>query len=101
MIIDDRLRNRATHLDLRAHFLQSRSKRFNLLLLHVNLATCFEKLVKQHCVYLIVAHAVGLPIGIAHNQIGIHLFLISDALPFGRLLYTKPDEAIGYAEFRS
>jgi hypothetical protein len=27
--------------------------------------------------------------------------LISDALPFGRLWYTKPDDAIGYAEFRS
>jgi hypothetical protein len=27
--------------------------------------------------------------------------LISDALPFGRLWYTKPDGAIGYAKFRS
>jgi hypothetical protein len=27
--------------------------------------------------------------------------LISDALPFGRLWYTKPDDAIGYAKFRS
>jgi hypothetical protein len=27
--------------------------------------------------------------------------LISDALPFGRLLYTKPDDARGYAKFRS
>ena len=27
--------------------------------------------------------------------------LISDALPFGRLWYTKPDHAIGYAQFRS
>ena len=27
--------------------------------------------------------------------------LISDALPFGRLWYTKPDHAIGYAMFRS
>jgi hypothetical protein len=27
--------------------------------------------------------------------------LISDALPFGRLWYNKPDDAIGYAEFRS
>ena len=27
--------------------------------------------------------------------------LISDALPFGRLWYTKPDDAIGYAEHRS
>ena len=27
--------------------------------------------------------------------------LISDALPFGRLWYTKPDHAIEYAKFRS
>ena len=27
--------------------------------------------------------------------------LISDALPFGRLWYTKPDDAIGYAKHRS
>ncbi len=27
--------------------------------------------------------------------------LISDAVPFGRLWYTKPDDAIGYAKFRS
>jgi hypothetical protein len=26
--------------------------------------------------------------------------LISDALPFGRLWYTKPNHAIGYAKFR-
>jgi len=27
--------------------------------------------------------------------------LISDVLPFGGLWYTKPDDAIGYAEHRS
>jgi hypothetical protein len=27
--------------------------------------------------------------------------LISDALPFGRLWYTKPDHAIGHAKHRS
>jgi hypothetical protein len=27
--------------------------------------------------------------------------LISDVLPFGRLWYTKPDDAIGYAKHRS
>jgi hypothetical protein len=27
--------------------------------------------------------------------------LISDALPFGRLWYTNPDDAIKYAKFRS
>jgi hypothetical protein len=28
-------------------------------------------------------------------------YLISTALPFGRLWYTKPDDAIGYAKHRS
>jgi hypothetical protein len=27
--------------------------------------------------------------------------LFSNALPFGRLWYTKPDDAVGYAKFRS
>jgi len=27
--------------------------------------------------------------------------LVSDALPFGSLWYTKPDDAIGYAKFRN
>jgi len=27
--------------------------------------------------------------------------LICDALPFGRLWYTKPDDAVGYAKFRN
>ena len=27
--------------------------------------------------------------------------LISDALPFGRLRYTQPDDAVEYAKFRS
>jgi hypothetical protein len=27
--------------------------------------------------------------------------LISDALPFGRLWYTEPDDAVDYAKFRS
>jgi hypothetical protein len=31
------------------------------------------------------------------NKRGVNL--ISDALPFGRLWYTKPDDAIGYATF--
>jgi hypothetical protein len=32
------------------------------------------------------------------KHIGVDL--ISDALPFGRLWYTKPDDAIGYAKFQ-
>ena len=33
LIVEDHLRCRFAHLDLRAHLLQARSKRFNLLLL--------------------------------------------------------------------
>jgi hypothetical protein len=36
----------------------------------------------------------------AHAKINSAL-MISDALPFGRLWYTKPDDAIGYAQFYS
>lgn len=35
-----------------------------------------------------------------HAKIIAGVDLISDALPFGRLWYTKPDDAIGYAKFR-
>jgi len=34
-------------------------------------------------------------------QCSLYTFTISDALPFGRLWYTKPDDAIGYAKHRS
>jgi hypothetical protein len=36
----------------------------------------------------------------ARAKIGGGVDLISDALPFGRLWYTKPDDAIGYAKVR-
>ena len=36
-------------------------------------------------------------IELAHDGVD----LISDALPFGRLWYTKVEDAIGYAKFRS
>ncbi len=34
-------------------------------------------------------------------QCSLYTFTISAALPFGRLCYTKPDDAIGYAKHRS
>ena len=34
----------------------------------------FEKLVEQHRVHLLVAHAVGLSIFVAHDQVGVYLF---------------------------
>jgi hypothetical protein len=37
----------------------------------------------------------------ARAKINAASILISDALPFGRLWYAKPDDAIGYAKFRS
>ncbi len=80
MIIQDRLRSRATHLDLRAHFLQSRSKRFNLLLLFCydrslffHLAVLFEKFVEQHRVHRFIAHGVRLALVVPSHQIGIDL----------------------------
>jgi hypothetical protein len=36
---------------------------------------------------------------VLNDKLGLDL--ISDALPFGRLWYTKPDDAVGYAKFRS
>jgi hypothetical protein len=35
----------------------------------------------------------------SRNHRGVDL--VSDALPFGRLWYTKPDDAVDYAKFRS
>src|SRR5438552_17527021 len=38
-----------------------------------------EELIEQHRVYRLVAHGVGLAVGIASHQIGVHLFhLLSD-----------------------
>ena len=58
-IVLDHLRCGSARFKLRAHLLQAHSKGFNLFLLRVNLATCFEELVEQHGVHLVVAHAVG------------------------------------------
>src|SRR5437773_7167408 len=79
LIVEDHLRRRAAHLDLRAHPLQARSKRFNLLLLvrvsrlevllqlrdgrflFLHCAVLFEKLVEQHRIHSFVAHSVNFP----------------------------------------
>jgi hypothetical protein len=48
-----------------------------------------------------VTIASGLRLKYALAKIQRGFDLISDALPFGGLWYTKPDDAIGYAKFRS
>ncbi len=72
-IVLGHLRRRFARFKLCAHLLQARSKRVNLLLLRVNLATCFEKFVEQHRVDLLIADRFGLAVCIASHQIGIHL----------------------------
>src|SRR6266576_3029953 len=62
------LRRWFARFKLCAHPLEARGKRFNSLLLLsrtrfqcLNFAMLFEKLVEQHRVHLVVAHAVGFP----------------------------------------
>ena len=92
--IVDHLRRRFARFKLCAHFLQARSKRFNLLLLLcygrfqsdrrflfrvISVPApfvLFEELIEQHRVHLVVAHAVGLSFLVAHHQVGIHLFYV-------------------------
>src|SRR5947199_10544600 len=58
--------------ELCAYFLQAGSKRINLLLLRVNLATCFEELIEQHGVDLFVSNCLRRTLRVADNQFGIH-----------------------------
>ena len=44
------------------------------LLSFLNFPMFFEELVKQHCIHLVVANAIGLASFIAHDQIRIHCF---------------------------
>jgi hypothetical protein len=53
--------------ELGAHFLETRGKRINLLLLRVNLAACFEKLIEQHRVDLVVTYTVRLSFFVPHH----------------------------------
>ena len=78
--IVDHLRRRFARFKLCAHLLQACSKRFNLLLLahrvrfqFLNLAVLFEKLVEQHRVDLVVAHAQDFAVLVAHNQVWVYL----------------------------
>ena len=73
LITHNRLRSGSAEFKLCVHFLQARSQRFNLLLLRVNLATCFEELVQQHRVHLIVAHAIDLSVFVAHYEVRVHV----------------------------
>jgi hypothetical protein len=58
LITHNRLRSGSAEFKLYVHFLQARSQRFNLLLLRLNLATCFEKLIEQHRVHRVVAEGI-------------------------------------------
>src|SRR5215471_6249300 len=85
-IVHHRLRRGLAQFELGAHFPQAGSKRCNLFLQLFNRALffykrfmLFEKLVEQHRVHLLVAHAVGLSFFIAHHKIRIHLLhILSD-----------------------
>jgi hypothetical protein len=56
LIIQNRLPCGVAQFNLFGHLLQARSERINLLLLRVNLATCFEKFIEQHRVHGFVSH---------------------------------------------
>jgi hypothetical protein len=66
-VVQDRLRRRFPHFKLGAHFLETRSESFNLLLLLgygrlllLDLPVLFEELVEQHRVDRVVAHGMTL-----------------------------------------
>ena len=42
----------------------------------LDFAVLFEELVEQHRVHLVVAHAVGFSLFVAHHQARIHLFYL-------------------------
>src|SRR5437879_2229107 len=71
------------HFKLGAHFLQARSKRFNLFLLardsrllFLILAMLLQKLVKQHRVHLLISNAVGFSFFVAHHQITVYFLYL-------------------------
>jgi hypothetical protein len=80
------LRSGPVGLNLRCHFLQTCSKRFNLPLQTCNsrfqfldFAMFFEEFVEQHRVHLLIANRFGLAVRIASHQIGIHFsYLLGD-----------------------
>jgi hypothetical protein len=81
MIIREPLGCSFARIDLRAHLLQTRSKRFNLLLLLCDgrflllvLAMLLEKLIEQHRVHRFIAHTLRLALIVASHQSGVYLF---------------------------
>src|SRR5438876_545916 len=90
LIVGDKLRCRFAHFNLRAHLLQARSKRFNLLLLvrgsrlevllqlhdgrflFPHFAVLFEELIEQHRVDRLVANGNDFALLVARHQIRIH-----------------------------
>jgi len=81
LITHNRLRSGSAEFKLCVHFLQARSQRFNLFLLRVNLATCFEKLIEQHRVHRVVADGINLPTVVASHQIGLTFSTCSATRP--------------------
>ena len=64
---------RAHLLNLRCLIFELRRENFPSLPQFLDFAMLFEELIEQHRVHLIVAHAVGLSIFVAHDEIRIHL----------------------------
>jgi hypothetical protein len=73
MIVYDHLRAGLICLQLRAYFLQRRCEIRNCGFQFLHLPVLFEKLVEQHRVHLVVAHAVRFTFFIAYYEIRIHL----------------------------
>jgi len=73
LIVENGLRCRLARFKLCAHFLQADSELFNLCLQCLHSAMLFQKFVEQHRVHGFVADAEDLALGIASNQVGIHL----------------------------
>ena len=90
LITDKDVRRSFGGLDLRAHLLKTRSQSFDLLFLFCDpgfktlLLLCHsrfqlqyfamfsEKLIEQHRVDCVIAHAIDLAVLVAHHQIGVH-----------------------------
>ncbi len=80
LIVQNGLRWGPAHFKLCIHFLQARSKRFNLFLLACDscalflvLSVLFQKLIQQHRVHCVVPHGIDFAVLIAHHQVGVHL----------------------------
>jgi hypothetical protein len=79
-MVQDGLRHWSADFQLHAHFLnlrclsfELRRENFHSLPKFLDFAILLEELIEQHRVHLILAHAVGLSIFVAHDEIRIHL----------------------------